>query len=127
MVWVASTNAWTYCTSGSAIFKAGENADATAIADATNLAILSSEVQGRIDAETRRKWYDNYSNLPNVIKDMLSLASSCKIAIHVIKSNPSGYFPGEAELLINANYDEYKEAIEFLKSFKSDTMIAPQT
>lgn len=126
MVWTASTNAWTYCTSGSAIFKAGENADATAIADATNLAIISSEVQGRIDSETRRDWYTNYSSLPSQVKDMLSLASSCKIANHIIKSNPSGYFPGEPELLINVNYDEYREAMEFLKNFKSDTLVNPQ-
>ncbi len=93
MVWTASTSAWTFCTSGSAIFKAGENADATAIADATNLAILSSEMQGRIIAETRRDWATNYSTLPNGIKDVLSLATSCLIANQIIKSNPSGYFP----------------------------------
>ena len=127
MVWTASTAAWTYCTSGNAIFKAGENADATAIADATNLAILSSEVQGRIDAETRRNWYSKYSVLPSVIKDMLSLASSCAIANQIIKSNPSGYFPGEPELMINVNYDTYKECLDFLRNFKSDTMVDPST
>ena len=125
MVWTASTSAWTYCTSGSAIFKAGENADATAIADGTNLAIISSEVQGRIDAETRRDWYANYTGLPSQVKDMLSLASSCAIANHIIKSNPSGYFPGEPELLINVNYDSYKECIEFLKNFKSNSLQTP--
>jgi len=125
MVWTASTTAWTYCASGSAIFKAGENADATAIADAANLAILSSEIQGRINAETRRNWYTTYSTLPSEIKDMLSLASSSAIANQIIKSNPSGYFPGEPELLINVNYDNYKECIEFLKNFKSNSIQTP--
>ena len=124
-IWTASTTAWAFCTSGSAIFKAGENADATAIADATNLAILSSEVQGRIIAETRRDWAANYSGLPNGIKDVLSLAASCEIANHIIKSNPSSYFPGEPELITNVNYDIYRECIAFLKDFKSNTIQTP--
>lgn len=126
MVWSGSTNAWTFCTSGSAIFKAGENADATAIADATNLAILSQESQGRICAETRKNWYTAYSTLNSVIKDMLSLASSSWIANQIIKSNPSGFIPGEAPLLINVNYDNYTEIINFLRDFKSDTIQVPQ-
>ena len=125
MVWTASTSAWLFCTSGSAIFKAGENADATAIADATNLAILSSEVQGRIISETRRDWATNYSTLPNGIKDVLSLAASVAIANHIIKSNPSGFFPGEAEFLTNVNYDTYKECMAFLTNFKSNSIQTP--
>jgi len=125
MVWTESTTPWTFCTSGSAIFKAGENADATAIADATNLAILSSEVQGRIISETRRDWATNYSTLPNGIKDMLSLASSCMIANHIIKSNTLGYLPGEPELLTNVNYDTANEIINFLKDFKSNSIQTP--
>ena len=124
-IWTASTAAWLFCTSGSAIFKAGENADATAIADATNLAIISSEVQGRIIAETRRDWAANYSGLPNGIKDVLSLCASCMIANHIIKSNPSGFFPGEAEFLTNVNYDTANECIEFLKNFKSNSIQTP--
>ncbi len=125
-IWTASTTAWTFCTSGSAIFKAGENADATAIADATNLAIISSEVQGRIIAETRRNWAGtNYSGLPDGVKDVLSLCSSCMIANHIIKSNPSGFFPGEAELLVNVNYDTARECIEFLTNFKSNSIQTP--
>ncbi len=125
MVWTGSTTAWQFCTSGSAVFKAGENADATAIADGTNLAILSSEVQGRIISETRRDWATTYSTLHNGVKDVLSLASSVAIANHIIKSNPSGFFPGEAELLINVNYDTYKECMEFLTNFKSNTIQTP--
>lgn len=125
MVWTASTTAWTFCTSGSAIFKAGENADATAIADATNLAILSSEVQGRIIAETRKDWATTYSSLPSGIKDVLSLCSSAMIANHIIKSNLTGYFPGEAESILNVNYDTANECIEFLKDFKSNDIQTP--
>lgn len=125
MVWTGSTTAWLFCTSGSAVFKAGENADATAIADATNLAIISQEVQGRIISETRRDWATTYTSLPNGIKDVLSLAASCAIANHIIKSNPSGFFPGEAELLINVNYDTYKECMEFLTNFKSNSIQTP--
>ena len=125
MVWTASTSAWLFCTSGSAIFKAGENAVATAIADATNLAILSSEVQGRIIAETRRDWATNYSSLSSGVKDVLSLASSCAIANHIIKSNPSGFFAGEAEFLTNVNYDTYKECMAFLTNFKSNSIQTP--
>lgn len=125
MVWSGSTTAWQFCTSGSAIFKAGENADATATTDATNLAIISQEVQGRIIAETRRDWAAKYDDLENGIKDALSLAASCAIANHIIKSNTQGYLPGEAELLINVNYDTYNEMIEILKNFKSDTIIDP--
>ena len=125
MVWTAATTAWLFCASGSAIFKAGENADATAIADATNLAIISSEVQGRIIAETRRDWATTYSTLPSGIKDVLSLCSSCLIGNHIIKSNPSGYFPGEPELLINVNYDTAKECMDFLKNFKSNSIQTP--
>lgn len=119
MVWAAATTAWLFCTSGSALFKAGENADATAIADATNLAILSSEMQGRIIAQTRRDWATTYSTLPAGVKDVLSLCCSCMIANQIIKNNPSGYFPGEPEFLTNVNYDTIKECIDFLKDFKS--------
>ena len=125
MVWTASTTAWTFCTSGSAIFKAGENADATAIADATNLAILSSEVQGRIIAETRRDWATTYTSLPSGVKDVLSLCSSAMIANHIIKSNLTGYFPGEAESILNVNYDTANECMEFLKDFKSNSIQTP--
>ena len=126
MVWTASTTAWTFCTSGSAIFKAGENADATAIADATNLAILSSEVQGRIIAETRRDWATTYSTLPNGIKDVLSLCSSSMIANHIINSNMSGYTSRtEAQTMLNINYDMARECIAFLKEFKSNSIQTP--
>ena len=83
------------------------------------------EVQGRIIAETRRDWTSGYSSLPNGIKDVLSLCASCKIANHIIKSNPSGFFPGEAEFLTNVNYDEAQECIEFLKDFKSNSIQTP--
>ena len=124
-IWTASTTAWTFCTSGSAIFKAGENADATATADGTNLAIISSEVQGRIIAETRRDWATDYTTLPNGIKDVLSLCASSMIANQIIKSNPSGFFPGEAELLVNVNYDTARECIDFLTNFKSNSIQTP--
>lgn len=124
-IWTASTAAWLFCTSGSAIFKAGENADATAIADSTNLAILSSEVQGWIISKTRRDWAADYSGLPNGIKDVLSLCASAKIANHIIKSNPSGYFPGEAEFLTNVNFDDAEDCITFLKDFKSNSIQTP--
>ena len=125
-IWTASTAAWLFCTSGSAIFKAGENADATATADATNLAIISSEIQGWIISKTRRDWATTYTDLPNGIKDVLSLCSSCKIANHIINSNMSGFTSRtEAQTMLNVNYDLANDCIEFLKDFKSNSIQTP--
>ena len=109
---------WTLCTSGSAILKAGINANSDLIASGSQLLILSDNAEGRVEAETRRSWVASYSGLTTPIKNALSDACSSLIATDIIAYDPTGYLAREADILLNVNDEKYTAALRILKEFK---------
>ena len=115
---------WTLCTSGSAILKAGANANSTIIASGS-LSFFSDEAEGRIEAETRRTWVASYSGLGTGIKGVLSDVCSSLIAMNIISYDTTGYLSREADTLLNVNDDRASKGLQTLKDFKSNTLQTP--
>jgi len=116
---------WTLCTSGAAIFKAGEHCNSTVSGSGTILAKWSDEAEGRIEAETRRTWVSNYSGLGTGIKGVLSDVCSSLIAMNIIAYDTTGYLTREADSLLNVNDDKANNGLKILKDFKSNTLQTP--
>lgn len=116
---------WTLCTSGAAILKAGTHANSTIIASGASLAIWSTEAEGRIEAETRRTWVDNYSGLSTGIKGVLGDVCSSLIAMNIISYDTTGYLTREADTLLNVNDEKISRGLTILRDFESNTLKTP--
>lgn len=117
---------WTLCTSGAAVFKAGANASSTATTSGAILAKWSDEAEGRIEAETRRKWVDNYSSLDTGIKNILSDVCTSLIAMNIINYDMSGFTSRqEAGTMLDVNDSRANDGLKILKDFKSNSLQAP--
>jgi len=118
---------WTLCTSGSAIVKAGEDANSTIIASGSALSEWSDEAEGQIVAKTRRDWVGSYSNVNIYIQQALADACSDLIAIKIINYDLFSYNSRlEAIHMINVLYDNANKIMNELKDFKT-TSIKPPT
>jgi len=116
---------FTLCTSGSAVMKAGVHANSDATASGSMLASWSDEAEGRIEAETRRTWVDNYAGLSTGIKGVLSDVCSSLIAMNIIAYDTTGYLSREADILLNVNDDKASSGLRILKDFKSNELKTP--
>ena len=115
--------AWALCTSGSAVAVAGLNANSTIATSGSVMWQWSEDAEGRIIAETRRSWVDDYSSLSDGIKGILSDACASLIANRIINYDMSGFTSRqEATTMLDVNYDRYNEALGILKDFKSNTI-----
>ena len=115
--------AWTLCTSGSAIIKAGVHADTT-LHSGDNFDAISTAVEGAIEQETNTSWVANYATLSTSIKSALSDLASSRIAKILIGYNPTGYLAREADMLANIN-DEIDIKITAALKGKPDTLKTP--
>ena len=115
---------WTLCTSGAAIFKAGENADSSATLSGSMLAKWSDEVEGKIDFETNTAWVANHAGLSTAAKNILSDVCSSLIAMNIISYNSTGYLNREADILLNVNDDRANKGLKVLTG-KADTLKTP--
>lgn len=71
---------WVFCTSGAAIVKAGLNANATIIADATNLALWSDEVEDIVCGLAQKDLITAYPSITKNGKKVLGSYCSAHIA-----------------------------------------------
>jgi hypothetical protein len=93
--------AWTLCTSGAAIAKAGVNANSTIIASGSTLANWSSEAEARISSLI----HTNATTLATPISTALGDICSSMIAMNIIAYDTRGYLSREADTLMNFNDD----------------------
>ncbi len=115
---------WTLTTSGSAIIKAGVHAS-TITASGTEMAKMSDEAEGIVEAKTRRTWVANHAGLPTGIKGILSDVTSSIIGMAIIGYDNTGYLSREADMLMNFNDDRINKGLAILKDFKSNELKTP--
>ena len=108
---------WTLCSSGSAIAKAGKNANATIIASSATLAEWSSEVEGSICAFTRHDWITDYSTVITNFKTILNDTASDLIAMKIVNYDMSGYSKLlEAETMLDVLRDNASRNLTVLSN-----------
>ncbi|MCK9371377.1 hypothetical protein M0R04_15795 [Candidatus Dojkabacteria bacterium] len=105
---------WTLCTSGAAIANAGSHADNTIVASAATLLNWCTAAEGFICMETHTDFVANYSTQNVRIKGALNAACAAMVAMDIIKYNPRNYVTREADMLMNANYERYSQAMKYL-------------
>ena len=113
--------AWTFCTSGAAVGMAGAGADTNATTSGALMTWWSNQVEGRIQAETKKLWLDNYSSLASGAKLILQDAAAAGIAMHIVNYNTSGYTDRrEAETTLDFLDDTYNDGIKVLKDWNGE-------
>lgn len=115
--------AWTLTTSGSAIIRAGRNANLSISGSA--LAQFSDESEGDIVMKTRRNWVTKFDSLSPDLKNALSRASSAQIANDIVNYDLTGYTRSEAQTVLNKNDDDFKIAMRDLKDFTNNEIKDP--
>lgn len=93
--------AWTLCTSGAAIVKAGANANTTIIASGAALLNWSNEAESYICDVARYDVVTNLTSLTTQGKEILQLLASSLIAQQIIGYDMSGYFSRQAETMLD--------------------------
>ena len=115
---------WTLCTSGSAIHKAGENADATIIASGSALADYSDEAEALCSVTARYNVVTNYASLTTEGKKILQDVASTYIAERIIKWNMSGFTSrGEATTMLNVLENDLQRNLKYLSEDKFKTYL----
>ncbi len=108
--------AWTFCTSGAAIRKAGAGANTTVTTSGAILKEFSDQAEASINAETRRDWISEYSSIETNFKGALSTAASSFIGMMIINYDMAGYTSrSEAQTMLDVLRDQYRGVISFLK------------
>ncbi len=118
---------WLFCTSGSAIAKAGLNANTNVILSGSIMNAWSDQAEGTICAMTRRDWITGYSTTLSVpVAYALNNIASSMIAKQIITYDMSGYTnTQEAFTMLNVHDDIIKAGIKVLEDFKSNTLKIP--
>lgn len=116
--------AWTLCTSGSAVAKAGNHCSSIS-GSATTMAEWSTEAEGTICGIAGTDFITNYSNLLTPLKYMLADICSSMIAINIQKYDPTGYLINEADYLFNANDEIVQRGLGVLKDRNSNILKTP--
>jgi len=108
--------AWTFCTSGAAIRKAGSNVNSTIKASGAALADWSNQAEAVINSQTRYDWTTNYSGLKANFKEALARAVTSLIAMNMINYDMSGYTSrSETQTMLDVLNDQVTNTISFLK------------
>jgi len=108
--------AWTFCTSGAAIARAGHHVNSTIVdygASKTKMDEFSDQAEGRINTDCHT---DFLTGSYNFLSGALSAASATLIGMNFINYDPAGYASlREANLMINVLDSEYKAIIATIK------------
>ena len=108
--------AWTLCTSGAAITKAGSLANSTITASGAALANWSNECEATLSSITEEDWVTGYSGRGANFKEILGDTVSDMIAIKIISYDMSGYSSlSESRTLINVIHDNLVRNLAALK------------
>lgn len=108
--------AWTLCTSGAAVARAGINFNPAAIGAFGDY--VSTEVEGLIEAESGMAIKDNFASYE--LSGAASMAAASKIAMAYISYDTTGYLSREADTLLNINDTDYKSAIKNMTKNKTN-------
>lgn len=109
---------WTLCTSGSAIHRAGANANATIVASGSALLDYSNEAEQTICSIARYDVVTNYSLLTAQGKQILQQLAAALVAEDIINYQPSAYSTGEAISILNVLETKIKRNIELIAEQK---------
>lgn len=108
--------AFTLCTSGQILQRAGANANSTLLASGGAIANFSEEAEAIINVMTQYNWIDNYSSLNADVKYILSNAAASLAAMWIINYDMSGYTSRQESLtMLNVLRDSFTRDIEILK------------
>jgi len=117
--------AWTFCTSGAAIAKAGANANSTIIANGDTLADWSNEAENIICDIARVDLVDKYDSLTANGKNILSMLASNMIAQFIIHYDMSGYTTKrEAETMLDILENQIRRNISFIENDRIKTYLS---
>ena len=105
--------AWTFCTSGAAIRKAGTNANSTITASGAALLDWSNEAENMICTIARIDLITAFSGMTANGKEVLQQYTSAHIAQKIMQYDPNSYTAGEYFYLIN-NLETQKKEVESL-------------
>ena len=115
--------AWTLCTSGAAIYKAGLNANSTVVLSGAILAEWSDEVEGTINAITRKDWTSAFSGLGANYRAILSDTASDMIATKIINYSIADYTSkAEAQTMLNVLDRNTTRNLEVIKDHNNKTI-----
>lgn len=100
--------AFTLCTSGAAIQKAGANANSTATSSMALLNNWSNEAEGTFSMKTRKDWSSAFAATNVMLQGTIADAVSADIANKIINYDMSGYTTlNEATAMLDVNKDNY--------------------
>jgi len=115
--------AWTLCTSGAAVAKAGVNANSTIILSGAVLAEWSNECEGALNTITRKDWISAYSGLAANHKNILNDTCSDMIALKIVNYDMNGYTSRlEAQTILDVLRDNMVRNIEVIKDQNNKTI-----
>ena len=117
---------WDFCTSGSAVAKAGTNVNSVS-GSAVTMANWYDEAAGSIELETGKSYIDNFSSLPTGIQAAVGDVCSSKIAMKLIAFNTTGYLSREADTLLNVADGIIVKGIADLENFSKIKLKNPTT
>lgn len=115
--------AWTLCTSGSAIRKAGANANSTIVASGSALSDWSDEAEAYVCDITRVDVVTNFGSLTSNGKQILQTLCSSLIAQRIIGYDMSGYFSRQAETMLDILENEIDRCERLVKDEKVKTYL----
>ena len=106
---------WLFCTSGSAVAKAGAHCNAVSGSEVT-MAKWSDEAEGAIMLRTNIDFSGSYTSLTPQIKNALSDVCSSYVAMDIIQYDTTGYYAREADTLMNRNDEIINVGIKELEN-----------
>ena len=114
---------WTLCTSGSAIVKAGVNANSTITASGSTLAAWSDEAEADVCTLARYDVIANYATLTTDGKKVVGKYCSAYIAQNIINYDPDAIGRSTATFMLNILENQKGEFKQLVKDDKFKTYL----
>lgn len=114
---------WVFCTSGSAIVKAGVNANSVIVASGSALAQWSDDVEDTLCTIARYDLIANYATLTTNGKKLLGRMASADIANRILSYDINAYSNRTSETIMDKNQDEWDDGVALLKEDKNKTYL----
>lgn len=118
--------AFTFCTSGSAVLKAGLNVNTDVKDGVVDASDWSNQAEGRIEVETHTDWTTGFTDLSSGSQGLLADAASSLIAMDMINYDMSGYTSRqESGTMLDVLDESAKNALRELKLMEKRTLGQP--